>query len=100
MLRIYPVVLEVLKQLQPALKRIEVKDRDLARQLRRCSFRAGARKSTMLAPTTTWRRNQSSRSPSACPCGRTLLKRAALTSARATMSRQCPSCPRLKPFAE
>ena len=37
MLRIYPVVLEVLKQLQPALKRIEVKDRDLARQLRRCS---------------------------------------------------------------
>ena len=37
MLRIYPVVLEVLKQLQPALKRIEVKDRDLARQLRRSS---------------------------------------------------------------
>ena len=37
MLRIYPVILEVLKQLQPALKRIEVKDRDLARQLRRCS---------------------------------------------------------------
>ena len=37
MLRIYPVVLEVLKQLQPALKRLEVKDRDLARQLRRCS---------------------------------------------------------------
>ena len=37
MLRIYPVVLEVLKQLQPALKRIEVRDRDLARQLRRCS---------------------------------------------------------------
>ena len=37
MLRIYPVVLEVLRQLQPALKRIEVKDRDLARQLRRCS---------------------------------------------------------------
>ena len=40
MLRIYPVVLEVLKQLQPALKRIEVKDRDLARQLRRCSSSA------------------------------------------------------------
>ena len=37
MLRIYPVVLEVLRQLQPALKRIEVKDKDLARQLRRCS---------------------------------------------------------------
>ena len=37
MLRIYPVVLEVLKQLQPALRRIELKDRDLARQLRRCS---------------------------------------------------------------
>jgi four helix bundle protein len=36
-LRIYHVVLEVLRQLQPALKRIEVKDRDLARQLRRCS---------------------------------------------------------------
>ena len=31
------VVLDVLAQLQPALKRIEVKDRDLARQLRRCS---------------------------------------------------------------
>ena len=37
MLRIYGVVLEVLEKLQPALKRIEVKDRDLARQLRRCS---------------------------------------------------------------
>lgn len=37
MLRIYGVVLQVLAQLQPALKRIEVKDRDLARQLRRCS---------------------------------------------------------------
>jgi four helix bundle protein len=37
MLRIYGVVLEVLAQLQPVLKRIEVKDRDLARQLRRCS---------------------------------------------------------------
>ena len=37
MLRIYSVVLEVLKQLQPALRRIEVKDRDLARQLRRAS---------------------------------------------------------------
>ena len=37
MLRIYPVVLEVLKQLQPALRLIEQKDRDLGRQLRRCS---------------------------------------------------------------
>jgi four helix bundle protein len=37
MLRIYPIVLEVLKQLQPALQRLEVKDRDLARQLRRAS---------------------------------------------------------------
>jgi len=37
MLRIYSVVLEVVEQLQPALRRIEVKDRDLARQLRRCS---------------------------------------------------------------
>jgi hypothetical protein len=37
MLRIYPIVLEVLKQLQPALRRIEVQDRDLARQLRRAS---------------------------------------------------------------
>ena len=37
MLNIYHVVLGVLKQLQPALRRIEVRDRDLARQLRRCS---------------------------------------------------------------
>ncbi len=37
MLRIYHVVLETLRQLQPALRRIEVRDRDLARQLRRCS---------------------------------------------------------------
>jgi four helix bundle protein len=37
MLRIYNVVLEVLKELQPPLRRIELKDRDLARQLRRCS---------------------------------------------------------------
>ncbi|HXK16977.1 MAG TPA: four helix bundle protein [Polyangiaceae bacterium] len=37
MLHIYPVVLEVLKQLQPALRRIELKDRHLARQLRRAS---------------------------------------------------------------
>jgi four helix bundle protein len=37
MLRIYPVVLEVLRTLQPVLRRIEAKDRDLGRQLRRCS---------------------------------------------------------------
>jgi len=37
MLRIYPVILEVLRQLKPVLKRIELKDRDLGRQLRRCS---------------------------------------------------------------
>jgi len=37
MLRIYPVVLEVLRQLRPVLRRIEVRDKDLARQLRRCS---------------------------------------------------------------
>jgi four helix bundle protein len=37
MLRIYPVILELLKKLQPALRRIELKDRDLGRQLRRCS---------------------------------------------------------------
>ena len=37
MLHIYGVVLEVLKRLQPALRRIEVRDRDLARQLRRAS---------------------------------------------------------------
>jgi len=37
MLRIYPVILEVLKKLQPVVRRIELKDRDLGRQLRRCS---------------------------------------------------------------
>jgi hypothetical protein len=37
MLRIYPVILDVLRQLRPVLRRIELKDRDLARQLRRCS---------------------------------------------------------------
>ena len=37
MLRIYPVMLEVLKLLQPLLRQIERRDRDLARQLRRCS---------------------------------------------------------------
>lgn len=37
MLRIYPVVLEVLRELRPVVRRIELRDRDLARQLRRCS---------------------------------------------------------------
>ena len=37
MLRIYPVILEVLRELQPVLRRIEARDRDLGRQLRRCS---------------------------------------------------------------
>jgi four helix bundle protein len=37
MLRIYPIVLEVLRKLSPVLRRIELKDRDLGRQLRRCS---------------------------------------------------------------
>jgi len=37
MLRIYPVILEVLRKLQPVLRRIELKDKDLGRQLRRCS---------------------------------------------------------------
>lgn len=37
MLLIYPVVLEVLKELRPVLRRIELRDKDLGRQLRRCS---------------------------------------------------------------
>ena len=37
MLRIYPVILEVLRGLRPLVRRIELRDRDLARQLRRCS---------------------------------------------------------------
>lgn len=37
MLRIYPVALEVLRQLRPVVRRIEMRDKDLARQLRRCS---------------------------------------------------------------
>ena len=37
MLRIYPVILEVLRQLRPVLRRIELRDKDLALQLRRCS---------------------------------------------------------------
>ncbi len=37
MLRIYAVILEVLRGLRPVLAAIEVHDRDLARQLRRAS---------------------------------------------------------------
>ncbi len=37
MLHIYPVVLEVLASLRPLLARIERRDRDLGRQLRRAS---------------------------------------------------------------
>jgi len=37
MLRIYSVVLDVLKGLRPVLQQLEAKDADLARQLRRCS---------------------------------------------------------------
>lgn len=37
MLHIYPVILQVLKELRSVVRRIELKDRDLARQLRRCS---------------------------------------------------------------
>jgi four helix bundle protein len=37
MLRIYPVVLGLLGGLQPVVGGIERRDRDLARQLRRCS---------------------------------------------------------------
>ena len=37
MLRIYTVVLEVLRELRPVVVAIEAKDRDLARQLRRAA---------------------------------------------------------------
>jgi four helix bundle protein len=37
MLRIYPVVLETLKELRPLIAQIERKDSDLTRQLRRCA---------------------------------------------------------------
>ncbi len=40
MLRIYPVILEVIVRLRPSLAVIERKDRDLGRQLRRCSASA------------------------------------------------------------
>jgi four helix bundle protein len=37
MLRIYPVILEVLRGLRPVVRRLELRDKDLARQLRRGS---------------------------------------------------------------
>src|SRR5262245_21708636 len=37
MLKIYPVVLELIRRLRPLLVVIERKDRDLGRQLRRCA---------------------------------------------------------------
>ena len=37
MLRIYPVILEMLRELRPALADVERHDRDLARQLRRAA---------------------------------------------------------------
>ena len=37
MLRIYAVILDVLRELRPVVARIEVHDRDLARQLRRAA---------------------------------------------------------------
>lgn len=41
MLRIYPVVLDVIRQLRPVMAVIDRKDRDLGRQLRRCSASVG-----------------------------------------------------------
>jgi four helix bundle protein len=41
MLRIYPVVLDTIRRLRPTLAVIERKDRDLGRQLRRCSQSVG-----------------------------------------------------------
>ncbi|HXK20848.1 MAG TPA: four helix bundle protein [Polyangiaceae bacterium] len=37
MLRIYQVILGLLEELQPVVRRVELKDRDLGRQLRRAS---------------------------------------------------------------
>ena len=37
MLRIYPVIIEVLAELRPVIAAIELHDRDLARQLRRAA---------------------------------------------------------------
>lgn len=41
MLRIYPVVLDVIRRLRPVMAVIDRKDRDLGRQLRRCSASVG-----------------------------------------------------------
>jgi four helix bundle protein len=41
MLEIYPVVLEVVRKLRPVMAVIDRKDRDLGRQLRRCSSSVG-----------------------------------------------------------
>ena len=41
MLHIYPVVLEVIRKLRPVMAVIDRKDRDLGRQLRRCSSSVG-----------------------------------------------------------
>ena len=41
MLKIYPVVLKLITRLRPTLSVIERKDRDLGRQLRRCSASVG-----------------------------------------------------------
>ncbi len=41
MLRIYPVILQVIRQLRPVMAVIDRKDRDLGRQLRRCSASVG-----------------------------------------------------------
>ena len=37
MLRIYQVVLDLIEEMQPVVRRIEVRDKDLGRQLRRAS---------------------------------------------------------------
>ncbi|MBK7582358.1 MAG: four helix bundle protein [Myxococcales bacterium] len=37
MLRIYPVILETLHELRPVIARLERRDSDLTRQLRRCA---------------------------------------------------------------
>jgi hypothetical protein len=41
MLQIYPVVLDVIRKLRPVMAVIDRKDRDLGRQLRRCSSSVG-----------------------------------------------------------
>jgi len=37
MLRVYPVILEVVRELRPLIAQIERRDADLTRQLRRCA---------------------------------------------------------------